>query len=118
MTTLTLQAADKIHALRTEDGKPHLNLRVYVTGGGCSGFQYGFTFDDTIADDDLIIQQACSDANTSVKLLIDPMSAAYLQQAEIDYSAGLEGERFIIRNAQAKTTCGCGSSFSLDDAEE
>lgn len=111
----TTAAANKVNALRLEENNPALNLRVYITGGGCSGFQYGFTFDEAIADDDLIIEQACSDANASVKVLIDPMSYAYLSQAEIDYVSDLQGEHFVIRNPHAKTTCGCGSSFSIDN---
>ena len=115
--TFTVQAADKIESLRSEEGNPRLNLRVYITGGGCSGFQYGFTFDEKIQPDDTVVEQTCSDSLTKVKLLVDAMSYQYLQQAEIDYVQGIQGEQFVIRNPNAKTTCGCGSSFSIDDDE-
>lgn len=111
----TVSAADKVASLIAEENNPALNLRVYITGGGCSGFQYGFTFDETIQPDDTVIEQACSDNATAVKLLIDSMSIQYLNQAEIDYVQGIQGEQFVIRNPNAKTTCGCGSSFSMDD---
>lgn len=111
----SVAAADKVAHLIAEEENPNLNLRVYITGGGCSGFQYGFTFDDAIQSDDTIVEQACSDGKNSVKLLIDAMSFQYLQQAEIDYVQGIQGEQFVIRNPNAKTTCGCGSSFSIDD---
>lgn len=113
----TVSAADKVASLIAEENNPALNLRVYITGGGCSGFQYGFTFDETIQPDDTIIEKACSDNSTAVKLLIDSMSIQYLNQAEIDYVQGIQGEQFVIRNPNAKTTCGCGSSFSMDDEE-
>ena len=116
MTTLSTSAADKIAELILEEENPSLNLRVYITGGGCSGFQYGFTFDETIQEDDQIIEQICSDNNRSVKLLIDPMSYQYLSQATIDFRKGLN-EEFVIDNPSAKTTCGCGSSFSMGDEE-
>ena len=115
LVTFTVQAADKIDSLRTEEKNLNLNLRVYITGGGCSGFQYGFTFDETIASDDTVVEQTCSDGHTKVKLLIDGMSYQYLQNAEIDYVQSIQGEQFVIRNPNAKTTCGCGSSFSIDD---
>lgn len=111
----TINAADKVASLIAEEDNPNLNLRVYVRGGGCSGFEYGFTFDETIQPDDTIIEQACSGDQPSVKLLIDSMSIQYLNQAEIDYVQGIQGEQFVIRNPNAKTTCGCGSSFSMDD---
>lgn len=111
----TVSAADKVASLIAEENNPGLNLRVYITGGGCSGFQYGFTFDEAIQPDDTIVEQACSNNNTAVKLLIDAMSIQYLNQAEIDYVQGIQGEQFVIRNPNAKTTCGCGSSFSMDD---
>jgi iron-sulfur cluster insertion protein len=114
----TVSAADKVASLIAEENNPSLNLRVYVTGGGCSGFQYGFTFDDAIQPDDTIVKQSCSDNAVSVKLLIDPMSIQYLNQAEIDYVQGVQGEQFVIRNPNAKTTCGCGSSFSIEDEDE
>ena len=100
-------AANKVLSLITEEENPELKLRVYVTGGGCSGFQYGFTFDESITEGDTVVE------NSGVKLLVDPMSFQYLLGAEIDYSEGLEGAQFVIRNPNATTTCGCGSSFSV-----
>ena len=114
----TVSAANKVAQLIEEEENPHLNLRVFITGGGCSGFQYGFTFDETIADDDEIIEQTNKDGTTTVKLLVDPMSMQYLSSAEIDYVEDIQGEQFVIRNPNAKTTCGCGSSFSIADDEE
>ena len=100
-------AAGKVKHLIAEEGNDALMLRVFISGGGCSGFQYGFTFDETINDGDTCIEK------NGVKLLIDPMSYQYLVGAEIDYSEGLEGAQFVIRNHNASTTCGCGSSFSV-----
>ncbi len=114
----SVSAADKVASLIAEENNPKLNLRVYITGGGCSGFQYGFTFDETIQADDTVIEQECSNGQSSVKLLVDSMSFQYLNDAEIDYTEGIQGEQFVIRNPNAKTTCGCGSSFSIDDDEE
>jgi iron-sulfur cluster insertion protein len=99
-------AAGKVGELIREEANPNLKLRVFVSGGGCSGFQYGFTFDENVEDGDYRID------NRGVTLLIDPMSAQYLMGAEIDYKEDLEGASFVIRNPNAKTTCGCGSSFS------
>ena len=99
-------AAGKVKQLIEEEGNPGLKLRVFVTGGGCSGFQYGFTFDEVQNEDDSVMEKA------GVKLLIDPMSYQYLTGAEIDYSEGLEGAQFVIKNPNATSTCGCGSSFS------
>ncbi|KTD16074.1 iron-sulfur cluster insertion protein ErpA [Legionella jordanis] len=113
----SVSAADKVASLIAEEGNPDLNLRVFVTGGGCSGFQYGFTFDTQINEDDQVIQQTCSDGRSSVKLLVDSMSYQYLNEAEIDYVQNIQGEQFVIRNPNAKTTCGCGSSFSIEDDE-
>ena len=113
----SISAADKVATLIAEEQNPTLNLRVYITGGGCSGFQYGFSFDETIQEDDTVIEQRCSNGLDSVKLLVDPMSIQYLSNAEIDYTQGIQGEQFIIRNPNAKTTCGCGSSFSMGDDE-
>ena len=113
----SVNAADKVASLLTEENNPNLKLRVYITGGGCSGFQYGFTFDEKIQSDDTVVEQTCSDQHTKVQLLIDAMSYQYLQNAEIDYTQSIQGEQFIIRNPNAKTTCGCGSSFSMDDDE-
>ncbi len=100
-------AASKVKELILEEQNEALKLRIYVTGGGCSGFQYGFTFDETVNDGDTVV------AKDGVSLLIDPMSFQYLDGAEIDYSDGLEGSHFVIRNPNASTTCGCGSSFSV-----
>jgi len=99
-------AAHKVGELIREEANPALKLRIYVQGGGCSGFQYGFTFDESIEDGDLTV------ANQGVTLVVDPMSFQYLIGAEIDYREGLDGAQFVIRNPNAKTTCGCGSSFS------
>lgn len=103
----TESAALKVKELIVEEGNPGLMLRVFVSGGGCSGFQYGFTFDEEINDGDTEV------VKEGVKLLIDPMSFQYLTGAEIDYTEGLEGSQFVIRNPNATTTCGCGSSFSV-----
>ncbi|KTD34199.1 iron-sulfur cluster assembly accessory protein family protein [Legionella moravica] len=113
----SVSAADKVAELIREEDNFNLNLRVSITGGGCSGFQYGFSFDEQINDDDTIVEQQCSDGQSSVKLLIDSMSYQYLHEAEIDYIQGIQGEQFVIRNPNAKTTCGCGSSFSMDDED-
>ncbi len=102
----TDSAADKVRELIEEEGNPELKLRVFVTGGGCSGFQYGFTFDEEAADDDTKM------VKNGVTLLVDPMSYQYLVGAEIDYTEGLEGSQFVIKNPNATSTCGCGSSFS------
>ena len=102
----TDNAAKKVKDLIDEEGNTELKLRVFVTGGGCSGFQYGFTFDEVQNEDDTVMEK------NSVKLLIDPMSYQYLVGAEIDYSEGLEGAQFVIKNPGATSTCGCGSSFS------
>ena len=101
------RAAGKVKALIEEEGNPQLKLRVFVTGGGCSGFQYGFTFDELQADDDTAVE------NQGVELLIDPLSYQYLVGAAVDYVEGLEGSRFVVSNPNATATCGCGSSFSL-----
>lgn len=116
-------AAIKVSHLIEEEQNSNLSLRVYITGGGCSGFQYGFTFDEMINSDDVIIEkqvQASEDdeggdgsATRTVRLLIDSMSFQYLAGAEIDYREDINGSQFVIRNPQAKTTCGCGSSFSI-----
>ncbi len=99
-------AAHKVSELITGEGNPKLMLRVFVQGGGCSGLQYGFEFDEALQEGDTCIE------NQGVKLLIDPMSFQYLGGAEIDYREGLDGAQFVIRNPNAQTTCGCGSSFS------
>lgn len=100
-------AAHKVGELIEQEGNPELKLRVYIQGGGCSGFQYGFTFDDQLQDGDTEVQ------NAGVTLLVDPLSVQYLIGAEIDYREDLSGAQFVIRNPNATTTCGCGSSFSV-----
>ncbi|SRR5579883_447900 len=105
-------AARKVFELIEEEGNFNLNLRVYVTGGGCSGMQYGFSFDETINEDDTVVERKLD--RSAVKLLVDPMSFQYLVGAEIDYEENIEGAQFVIRNPNAKTTCGCGSSFSAE----
>jgi iron-sulfur cluster insertion protein len=102
----TDSAANKVKELIVEEGNSELKLRVFVTGGGCSGFQYGFTFDEVTNEDDTVMEK------NGVTLLIDPMSFQYLIGAEIDYSEGLQGSQFVIKNPNATSTCGCGSSFS------
>lgn len=100
-------AARKVQELILEERNPGLKLRVYISGGGCSGFQYGFSFDEEQAEDDIAID------NDGVTLLIDPLSFQYLVGAQVDYSENLQGAQFVIRNPNAATTCGCGSSFSV-----
>ena len=102
----TDNAANKVKQLIEEEGNSELKLRVFVSGGGCSGFQYGFTFDEVANEDDTVMEK------NGVSLLIDPMSYQYLVGAEIDYSEGLQGSQFVIKNPNATSTCGCGSSFS------
>jgi iron-sulfur cluster insertion protein len=103
----TDSAAQKVAQLIEEEGNPDLKLRVFVQGGGCSGFQYGFTFDEIVNDDDTTMEK------NGVTLLIDSMSYQYLVGAEIDYKDDLEGAQFVIKNPNAQSTCGCGSSFSM-----
>jgi len=103
----TEAAASKVAALIQEEGNPDLMLRVYIQGGGCSGFQYGFTFDENENEGDTKV------VTGGVTLLVDPMSLQYLMGAEVDYTEGLQGAQFVIRNPNATTTCGCGSSFSV-----
>ncbi len=100
-------AARKVKGLIEEEGNDNLKLRVYITGGGCAGFSYGFTFDESIKEDDTII------STDGVTLLVDPMSVQYLAGSEVDYTEGLQGSRFVVHNPNAATTCGCGSSFSV-----
>ncbi len=102
----TDSAAAKVADLIAEEGNPELKLRVFVQGGGCSGFQYGFTFDDAVNEDDTLFEK------NGVTLLVDSMSFQYLVGAEIDYKEGINGSQFVIKNPNAQTTCGCGSSFS------
>jgi iron-sulfur cluster insertion protein len=100
-------AAHKVRELLEDEDNPALKLRVFVSGGGCSGFQYGFTFDENVEEGDTVIEKA------GVTLLVDSMSVLYLTDAEIDFSDGVEGAQFVIRNPNAATTCGCGNSFSV-----
>lgn len=100
-------AANKVRELLNDEDNDQLKLRVYITGGGCSGFQYGFTFDENSDEGDTVVEK------NGVTLLVDPMSVQYLEGAEIDYVEGIEGEQFVIRNPNASTTCGCGSSFGV-----
>ncbi len=102
----TDNAADKVRQLIDEEGNPDLKLRVFVSGGGCSGFQYGFTFEEATQEDDTAMEK------NGVTLLVDPMSYQYLVGAEIDYQENVEGAQFVIKNPNATSTCGCGSSFS------
>jgi iron-sulfur cluster insertion protein len=104
---LTDAAARKVQQLILEERNPELMLRVYISGGGCSGFQYGFSFDEERAEDDIAVE------NDGVTLLVDPLSFQYLMGAEVDYTESLQGAQFVIRNPNAATTCGCGSSFSI-----
>lgn len=103
----TQNASEKVKELITEEENPELKLRVYVTGGGCSGFQYGFSFDESLADDDMVIEK------DGVKLVVDALSFQYLVGSKVDYREDLEGSRFLVENPNATTTCGCGSSFSM-----
>ena len=125
LLVFTDNAAAKVWELIQEEGNYDLKLRVYVTGGGCSGFQYGFTFDEAVQADDTVIEKVVSaeededsqgegGSTGTVQLLVDPLSFQYLVGSEIDYKEDLEGEQFIIRNPNAKTTCGCGSSFTTE----
>jgi len=100
-------AARKVALLVSEEANPELKLRVYITGGGCSGFQYGFTFDEKVNDGDFVVEKQ------GVSMVVDPMSLQYLMGGVVDYTDGLQGSRFIVQNPNATTTCGCGSSFSV-----
>ena len=100
-------AANKVKTLIAEEENPELKLRVYITGGGCSGFQYGFTFDEKVNEGDTTIEKS------GVTLVVDPMSLQYLIGGTVDYTEGLEGSRFFVNNPNATTTCGCGASFSV-----
>ena len=105
--TFTDSAANKVRTLLEEEQNDNLKLRVFITGGGCAGFSYGFTFDEEVAEDDTVVE------NAGVTLVVDPMSFQYLAGAEVDYKEGLQGSQFSVRNPNATTTCGCGSSFSI-----
>ena len=100
-------AVAKVKSLIDEEGNNDLKLRVYVTGGGCSGFQYGFTFDEVVAEDDSVVER------DGIKVLVDALSYPYLAGAKVDYEEGLQGSKFVIQNPNASSTCGCGSSFSI-----
>lgn len=104
---LSVAAASKVARLIEDEGDEALKLRVFITGGGCSGFSYGFTFDDEIADDDAVIQRE------GVTLVVDAMSYPYLAGAEVDYKEDLMGSQFVVNNPNAASTCGCGNSFSI-----
>ncbi|MEZ5574057.1 MAG: iron-sulfur cluster insertion protein ErpA [Halioglobus sp.] len=104
---LSSRAIEKVRTLVAEEENDQLKLRVFITGGGCSGFQYGFTFDELVADDDTALEA------DGVTLLVDPMSLQYLAGSVVDYTEGLEGSRFVVNNPNATATCGCGSSFSI-----
>lgn len=104
---VTEKAVAKVKSLLEEEGNPELKLRVFVTGGGCSGFQYGFTFDELVAEDDAVVEK------DGIEVLVDAMSYPYLVGASIDYEEGLSGSRFVVTNPNASSTCGCGSSFSI-----
>jgi iron-sulfur cluster insertion protein len=105
--TFTDAAAKKVKSLIEEEKNPNLKLRLYISGGGCSGFQYGFSFDENLTEGDITVE------NGDVTLVIDPMSIQYLMGSEVDYVDSLEGSQFVVRNPNATTTCGCGSSFSV-----
>lgn len=107
VVSVTESAIAKMRSLIEEEDNPDLKLRVYVTGGGCSGFQYGFTFDEAVADDDSIVER------DGVKVVVDAMSYPYLVGARVDYEEGLQGSKFVIQNPNASSTCGCGSSFNI-----
>lgn len=111
---VTDAAARKVHQLVVEEENSALNLRAFITGGGCSGFQYGFTFDEEVNDDDTVVEKTVVSDNDDISmcLVVDALSLQYLKGAEIDYRENIEGAQFVIRNPNAKTTCGCGSSFS------
>ena len=104
---LSARAIEKVRGLVADEENDQLKLRVFITGGGCSGFSYGFTFDELVADDDTALE------TDGVTLLVDPMSLQYLAGSVVDYTEGLEGSRFVVNNPNATATCGCGSSFSI-----
>lgn len=122
---VTDSAAAKIYELKEEENNAALKLRIFVTGGGCSGFQYGFSFAETIDADDFVFtkdvilssEPSQSQSNPVIEIVIDAMSMQYLKKARIDYRKDIHGEQFIIDNPNAKTTCGCGSSFSANDPD-
>lgn len=105
--SFTDRAASKVRNLIEEEGNFDLKFRVYITGGGCAGFSYGFSFDEDVKEDDTVVEKG------GVKLLVDPMSIQYLAGSQVDYTEGLQGAQFVVNNPNATTTCGCGSSFSV-----
>lgn len=105
--SITDAAVDKVRSLVEEEQSPELKLRVFVTGGGCSGFQYGFSFDESVNEDDTIVDKG------GISVVIDPLSYQYLVGSRLDYEEGLQGARFVVSNPNAATTCGCGASFSI-----
>ena len=107
LLNVTQNAVSKVNSLVEEEENPNLHLRVFVTGGGCSGFQYGFTFDEEVAEDDTQIEAS------GITVLVDSLSFQYLAGATVDYEEGLAGSRFVVNNPNASTTCGCGASFSI-----
>ena len=104
---MSVRAADKVSELIQDEGNDELKLRVFVTGGGCSGFSYGFTFDDDIAQDDTVVRRS------GVTMVVDPMSYQYLVGAEVDFKEDLQGSQFVVTNPNASSTCGCGNSFAI-----
>ena len=104
---MAVRAADKVSELIEDEGNDELKLRVFVTGGGCSGFSYGFTFDDAIGQDDTVVQRS------GVTMVVDPMSYQYLVGAEVDFKEDLQGSQFVVTNPNASSTCGCGNSFAI-----
>ena len=104
---MSARAADKVSELIEDEGNDGLKLRVFVTGGGCSGFSYGFTFDDDVAQDDTVVQRS------GVTMVVDPMSYQYLVGAEVDFEEDLQGSQFVVTNPNASSTCGCGNSFAI-----
>lgn len=121
VVTCTDQAARRIGELMLEEGNEDLKLRIYITGGGCSGFQYGFAFDEKVREDDEIVEKTIllpEEKELKVKILVDALSLMYLTGAEVDYVENLQGARFTVKNPNAEATCSCGSSFSLDAKED
>ena len=112
--TFTDSVIKKVSQLIIDDGNVDLKLRIYIVGGGCSGFQYGFGFDENTNEDDIVIERHNTINGSKVVFLVDAMSMSYIEGATIDYTEGLQGERFVVSNPNAKTTCGCGSSFDIE----
>lgn len=110
--TFTDAAAKRVQELLAEEGNYNLKLRVYITGGGCSGFQYGFAFDEETKEDDTIVSKEVE--STTVEVVVDALSMMYLMGAQIDYQESLQGAHFVVKNPNAQTTCSCGSSFAIE----